>query len=304
MRRIGMLGMSPGNGHPFSFSAILNGYHDEAMAEAGWPVIHDYLERRHRSEFGVGDLRVTHAWTQDRDVTERLCRACHIDEAVAEPGDMLGQVDAVIIARDDPASHRELAAPFLEAGLAVFIDKPLTLDLQDLAYFSPYLAAGRLMSCSGMRFASELDALRAAPGALGNWRLVRGAIVKDWERYGVHLLDAILPLTAATPVSVRALGAGHQSFAITMSDGSLLSIDALGEVPPVFRIEVFGDAGETSADIRDNFGMFRRTLWEFWRMLEQGPDRHQCQTTLAVIKTLIAGRLAAERGEEVRLDAL
>lgn len=304
MRRIGMLGTSPGNGHPFSFSAILNGYCDAAMAEAGWPVIQGYLARRHRSEFGVGDLRVTHAWSQQRDVTEQLCRACLIDEAVTEPGDMLGQVDAVIIARDDPASHRELAAPFLDAGLGVFIDKPLTLDADDLAYFEPFLAAGRLMSCSGMRFATELDPLRATPAALGNWRLARGAIVKDWERYGVHLLDAILPLTAATPVSIRALAAGHQAFAISMSDGSLLSVDALGEVPPVFRVEVFGDAGQASADISDNFGMFRRTLWEFGRMLEQGPDHRHCQLTREVVRTLIAGRLAAERDEEVRLDAV
>lgn len=89
-----------------------------------------------------------------------------------------------------------------------------------------------------------------------------------------------------------------------MSDGSLLSVDALGEVPPVFRVEVFGDAGQASADISDNFGMFRRTLWEFGRMLEQGPDHRHCQLTREVVRTLIAGRLAAERDEEVRLDAV
>ena len=31
--RLGILGLSPGNGHPFSFSAIVNGYDDAAFAE-------------------------------------------------------------------------------------------------------------------------------------------------------------------------------------------------------------------------------------------------------------------------------
>ena len=29
--RVGMIGLSEGNGHPFSFSAILNGYDDAAL---------------------------------------------------------------------------------------------------------------------------------------------------------------------------------------------------------------------------------------------------------------------------------
>ncbi len=74
---------------------------------------------------------------------------------------MLGNVDAVIIARDDHETHLELARPFLEAGLPVFVDKPLSLDLEALRFFRPYLEAGKLMSCSGMRYARELDELRA-----------------------------------------------------------------------------------------------------------------------------------------------
>ena len=30
--RVGMIGMSEGNGHPFSFSAIINGYDDDGLA--------------------------------------------------------------------------------------------------------------------------------------------------------------------------------------------------------------------------------------------------------------------------------
>ena len=48
--RLAMLGMVEGNGHPFSWSAIINGRYDaEAMARCGYPVIPQYLGAQPRS---------------------------------------------------------------------------------------------------------------------------------------------------------------------------------------------------------------------------------------------------------------
>ncbi len=55
--RVGIIGMSEGNGHPFSFSAIINGYDDAGLAVSGWPGIHAYVRRRDPSEFGIDGLR-------------------------------------------------------------------------------------------------------------------------------------------------------------------------------------------------------------------------------------------------------
>ena len=52
-----------------------------------------------------------------------------------------------------------------------------------------------------MRYARELD----EPGESHRLRaskLIRGAIVLSWEKYGVHLLDATFGMTPARPVSV------------------------------------------------------------------------------------------------------
>ena len=47
-------------------------------------------------------------------------------------GNLLGKVDAVIIARDDYETHFPMSQPFLEAGLPVFVDKPLSLEISEL----------------------------------------------------------------------------------------------------------------------------------------------------------------------------
>lgn len=189
--RIGMIGVSEGNGHPFSFSAIINGYSKEGLKESGWPVIYDYVRSRDISEFGINGFRVTHAWTQDEATTTKLCKSCSIPHGVSAYEDMLGRVDAVILARDDYENHLSMAMPFLESGLSVFVDKPLSLSVDELRKFKPYLISGKLMSCSAMRYARELDIVKASMKSYGRLKLVRGAILNSWEKYGVHLLDAI-----------------------------------------------------------------------------------------------------------------
>lgn len=302
--KVGVIGLSPGNGHPFSFSAIINGYDDAGLAASGWPVIYDYVRRRDPSEFGIAGLQVTHAWTQDETVTRRLCRACRIPHAVSRREAMLGNVDAVIIARDDAETHLEMAQPFLEAGLPVFIDKPLSLDLDALRFFRPYLDQGQLMSCSGMRYARELDEARASIAEYGRLLLLRGAIVLSWEKYAVHLIDALFGVISARPVSVIALDAPHAALAVAMDDGSLLQLDALGEAPRTFRLDFWGEQRTSSHEITDNFSMFRRLLWHFAEMIRTRRPVVPVRDTLDAMRLLMAGRLARRDGGKVLLSEL
>lgn len=302
--RLGIIGMSEGNGHPFSFSAIVNGYSEPDLAASGWPMIHDYVRRRDRSEFGIDGLRVTHAWTQDDRTTELLCRACLIEHAVSEPGEMIGRVDAVIIARDDYESHCAMAVPFLEAGLSVFVDKPLALDAHELKSLIPYLESGRLMSCSAMRYALELDGVRAGLKEYGDMKLVRGAIVSSWEKYGVHLLDAVVGVLGRVPEWALALDAPHMSVAMGVEGGPVIQIDALGEGPRVFGLDFFGSKRISCHEITDNFGMFRRMLRHFGMQMAEGRPVIDPGETVGVMRALMAGRISRTEGRKVYLDEI
>jgi predicted dehydrogenase len=217
---------------------------------------------------------------------------------------MIGRVDAVIIARDDFENHLAMALPFLKAGLHVFVDKPLSIDVGELRIFRPFLETGRLMSCSGMRYARELDEARASLTTYGEIRLVRGAILNTWEKYGVHLLDAILGVIRSRPVSVVAFEARHDSLAVQMDDGSLMQIDALGEVGRCFRVEIFGTRRITSHDITDNFTMFRRTLSHFVESIRTGIPAIDPEHTLEVMRLLIAGRSACSERRKVAVNEI
>jgi predicted dehydrogenase len=304
VKSFGIIGVSEGNGHPFSYGSIINGYDPAGLAASGWPGIYEYVRRRHASEFGLHGWTITHAWTQDPETTKRLCAACRIPNGVGDYRDFMGKVDAVIIARDDYETHFEMAWPFLQAGLPVFVDKPLSLEVSELRAFKPYLEKAQLMSCAGMRYSRELDEPRADLVAYGRLKLIRGAIVLSWEKYAVHMLEAILAITPARAISVQMLPAEHASAVVRLDDGVLIEIDALGESPRTFHLELFGTQRTGSFDIFDNFSMFRRMLWQFAESIRTGQPAIPPERTLEIMRILIAGRIARQENREVLLNEI
>ena len=133
--KLGIIGLSEGNGHPYSWSAIFNGYNEEEMAKCPFPVIPEYLSKQNYPEDFLGELaEVTHIWTQDISVSNSVARAAKIEYVVKKMEDMIGHVDAILLSRDDAENHVEMAQPFLEAGLPIFIDKPFALSLSEANY--------------------------------------------------------------------------------------------------------------------------------------------------------------------------
>jgi predicted dehydrogenase len=292
--KVGTIGFSEGNGHPFSFSAIVNGYDDAAFEQAGWPVIHDYLREQPKDRFGFDNIRITHAWSPDLNQTTRLCRACRIDQPLQRIEDMVSEVDAVLIARDDWETHAELVRPFLAEGKYVFVDKPLTLDEHELAEFIPHLCSGQLMSTSGMRFASELDTLRQGglDREIGRLKLIQGTVVNGLEKYGIHLIEAVAQLGNGLdrPVSVTRVSAAHESYLIRYENDVLFTLNCLGNCEPTFHLSFFGAKGHRHFDLHNNFTAFRRTLAAFFLMVRGERNPINPTETTAILRLIMRAR--------------
>src|SRR5512136_1188104 len=151
--RLAMLGMIEGNGHPYSWSAIVNGYNPAEMAKCPFPVIPQYLAEVPLNTVRILGARVTHVWTDDPADAPKVAAASRIEHVVTRPEDVIGQVDAVILATDDGHAHVRRARPFIEAGLPVFVDKPLAINVADLNQFIRWYQGGKVfLSSSNMRY--------------------------------------------------------------------------------------------------------------------------------------------------------
>ena len=297
--RLGIIGyMGSENAHPFSWSAIVNGnYNADVMPLYANKRIATYLDAN-RDSLGIDGAQVTHVWTQDRVISERIVAASRVPNIAAEPRTMADAVDAVLIARDDPESHAALAQPFLEAGLPVLIDKPLASTESDLAFFADQDRAGRLiMSCSSMRYAAEVRVLKEAAATLGPVRLVTAVGVKDWVSYGVHVLEAICTVLD----DPRALRVRHGAFGygevveIEFDGGTIATIHQLRNAAPTMQLHLYGDGGSRSAELDGLFAAHRGMLRQFIRSVAEGKSRLPFEITRNVIGILLAGLHSKDR---------
>jgi hypothetical protein len=195
-----------------------------------------------------------------------------------------------------------MAKPFLQAGMFVFIDKPLSINIEELKFFLPYLQSGRLMSCAGMRYAQELDPVRNTNAWLGEIKLVRGAVLNDFEKYGVHMLDGIFSCIPYNVDRVLALQANHKSAILFNSDNSIIQIDALGDVVKTFQIDFFGSSASFTAELNNNFSAFRRTLFHFFKMINEGKPSIDPELTLSIMKTIIAFNISLNEKRVVKIS--
>jgi len=304
MIRLGLIGLArENNGHPFSYASIINGVNLKAFPKNDWRVIYNYLITKHFSDIGINGARVTHVWTQSKKISNTLIETCYIDNIVDEYNEMIDLVDAIILARDDENNHLVMAKPFLENGLKVFIDKPLTLDIDELEYFTPFLLSGQLMSCSGMRYCSELDVLRT-DNNLGNIKLITGTVINDWEHYGIHLLEAIIGTIPFKPISVWSHLNTTMTVIISTNLDFKIIINTLYNSSFVFDISILGSDNNFDATLQDNFSAFKRTLSSFVKLVNDDIIPYDPQQTKDLMKILIAGRISAKESREVFISEL
>ncbi len=296
--RLAMLGMIEGNGHPYSWSAIINGYDREAMARCPYPTILDYLGKQPFENVHIPGARVTHLWTDNPADAPKVAAASLIENVVDQPEKVIGQVDAVIISTDDGDDHVRRAAPFIEAGLPVFIDKPLATNVTDLRQFAQWQRSGKIiLSSSGMRYAPELQLSDEQHAALGDLRWITSFTCKTWERYGIHALEGIYPL----------LGPGFETVQTTHREGNdIVQLTHRSGVPvtlavaydgagSIGAVHLYGTKGQLALLCRDYYTAFRAQLLSFITMLRTGCPPFDFSQTLEMMAIIIAGRRSREQ---------
>jgi predicted dehydrogenase len=294
--RLGILGMSEGNGHPYSWSAIFNGYHEEAMATCPFPVIPAYLKRQTFPADCIAGAAVTHVWTQSREVSEHVAAAANIPYVVDDRRDMLGQVDAVLLARDDAESHYEIAGPFLDAGLPIYIDKPVALTIADAKkLYGRQKAPGQIFTCTALAFAPEFQLSRAEIEELGALRYVEAITVKDWDRYAIHVLEPLCNLLAEQGGIARArpTGGNVRHLDIAWASGLTGRVTALGTPRGPIAIRLYGENGHRDMSFRDAFATFRNALSHFVEIVRGDRATQDPAAVLEIVRLVEAGR--AER---------
>ena len=307
--RIGILGMTEGNGHPYSWSAMFNGYDKEEMSKCPFPVIPAYLAKQPPHTIGIPGAKITciccTGW-QTRDEAERIAKAALIPEVLDDPTEMIGKVDAVIVATDEGDEHVERCRPFVEAGIPMFIDKPLVNKEEDLKTFVKWRKEGaKFITCSSMRYAKAYEPFQQNHYELGKLMYILSPMAKKYEHYGIHALEAMYPFLGQGFVSVRNTGTVEQTFVhIKHESGCYVNItQGVGQAGA--GLLLIGSDGNRYIQNGDSYYGFKKQLDLFVHWLRTGEEPFPFEETIELMKLIIGGlRSREEGGREVFLSEI
>lgn len=291
--KLGVMGMSEGNGHPYSWSAIFNGYNPAYMKDCPFPAIPEYLSKQQFPEDSLGLLgEVTHVWAQDKKIAEHIAASSNITNVVSNMEEMIGNIDALLLARDDAATHYEMALPFLKAGIPVFIDKPLAVKASEAEkIWAAQQFSNQVFSCSSLRYAKEFLLTDEEKKTTGDIKLVEGSVMKKWETYGIHVLE---PLVAQLPsrgqlIAVEAIGNGDQKQVLVQWQNATGYFKTTGNTPSPLEIKFFGDKGNITKTFSDSFNAFKNSLAEFINVIHHPEKNIAREETLELVTILEKG---------------
>jgi hypothetical protein len=304
--KLGIIGMTEGNGHPYSWSAIFNGYNQQAMTEecpfAGIP---EYLNKEPKETLQIPQANVTHIFCDNQADAEHVAKCSLITNVVDRPEDMIGKVDAVVIATDIGSEHVNRARPFVEAGLPVFIDKPLCDNYDDLETFRQWIIDEKrpILSSSAMRYSKEFMPYRISTTNLGELRFVSTTMSKKWETYGIHALEAIYSIVGPGFKTIQNLGTAERNIVhMTHERGIDIVIALIKDVQYGGALRLAGTKGNVCVSGGDTFYAFKAQLQAFTELLRTGEYPFPFSETEELMKLVIGGMESRENnGQAIHL---
>lgn len=227
-------------------------------------------------------VRITALVAGEPERTRELAALGGIDRVVDEAAALLGTVDALIVTARDGADHRALAVPSLEAGVPVWVDKPLASGVVDADAILAAAQRGRapVTSSSTLRWLADTAELVAEADRIGEVQAVTVTGPADPDSpysgiffYGIHLADLaqVLRPGTAEDVEVQFLPAGVVArYRVGGVPVTLEFVRPEDDRQVPFRATVVGRRGIASREIPIGPGYVRPGVRAFARMLETG----------------------------------
>ncbi|MBD2861583.1 Gfo/Idh/MocA family oxidoreductase [Paenibacillus oceani] len=126
--------------------------------------------------------------------------------------DMVDRVDIALIHSCDWDIHIERARPFVEAGKAVFLDKPIAGNVRDLNQIVQWVKDGaRITGGSSLRSCNEVREWRTQDVPAEEWVYALAGCAVDEFNYGIHAYSMLHGLMGPGVRQVRYIGGSAES---------------------------------------------------------------------------------------------
>lgn len=295
MYNLGVIGISVGNGHPYSWSAIFNGYDSTEMNKCPFESIPKYLDNQIFPDDFLSNLaQVNYIWTQDKSQSIQIARSSKIRFVLENMIDMLDKVDAVLFARDDAEYRLEMIEPFLQSGKPIYIDKPFALTLKDAYQMLDMQTVDyQIFTCSSLRFSKELLLNENEKKDLGGIYKVTGIIMNSWQKYAIHLLEPIIVNSPDRGDLISVLSENIGPFKLVTISWSHLFCQVIitGDATSPIELNYYGEGASINKVFNDSFSCFKESLFQFINQIELKKNLISRNDTLELVKIIEMGNI-------------
>jgi len=187
----------------------------------------------------------------------------------------------------------------VEAGLPLFIDKPLCDNRADLAVFRKWIVEERrpIMSSSSLRYSKEFRPYHQSTHELGPLRFVSVTMSKKWETYGIHALEALYPIVGPGFNTIRNIGTCDRNIVhMVHQRGIDIVIACIKDVQFGGALRLAGVKGNVTVCSKDTFYAFKAQLAAFVGFLRTGEYPYPFSETDELMRLVIGGIESRENG--------
>ena len=286
-----VIGTSDGNGHPYSWSAIINGYNKNELENCPFPIIREYMSEIEPSKTNFKDVEVTHIWTQNKEESEKISKFANIKTIVEDLESVIPHVDGVLLARDDYQNHLELSRPFLKSGLPIYIDKPIATNVDDAKkLFNLQIYEGQIFTCSSFRYAESFKMSSEEFNQLKP-TIISAIIPKSWDKYAIHIIEPVVKLVGNKEIIKSKKNQTNQTneLHIKFINGITCNFTTTGKNIKPIIIDILGENGRKILKFQDPFNSFKNTLMTFLKFVKTKKNPIKIEDTLKVIEIIELG---------------
>ena len=294
MFKIGIIGSD--NSHADAFAKLVN------------------LPDEKTGDFLFPDFKITSIFGLEKIRTEEVAAKGRIETIAERPEDMMGKVDAVMVVFRHGDLHLPYALPFVEAGIATWIDKPFTIkNIDAMKLFDAATKNGTLLTGgSSLKYIYDILKIKSAVengsriGALKT-AVINFPVTLENEYggiyfYGAHLAEMTLKAFGYDARSVVASACNGCVAAIVKFDNFHVTMNFIQESKEYYVV-LYGDKGTIICELDTN-GSYRLEFNEFAEMIRSKKQREELKHLYAPVELLNAVVESCQNKTEVFIEGL
>ncbi|MHB9106432.1 MAG: Gfo/Idh/MocA family protein [Armatimonadota bacterium] len=265
-------------------------------------------------EQAIPDMAVTHIWGETKAFAQAAAEKGQIPTIVRDPLQMLGEIDCLMVDHRHGKFHLAAAAPFVDAGIPCFIDKPFCTSVKEGKWF---LARRREKAVAVTTFSaisqqSCVAGIKEEIAKLGKLRVAQIFGPGDWKGkyggiffYGIHCVDLMTELFGPGVETVGAATNGKTCSLICRYPDELnvlITTHAAG--PGGWVLTVTGEHGTWHTPVSMDENGYLPGTRRFVEMFRTGIEPYDDARMLAPISVLEAAAASIKLKKRVKTAAV